>query len=238
MTALDQAILHAGTLLACAVLAGLVWRGRLGRCVSFALYLLSVAVPSLLAGLWPQRFFTWATWTTGELAQAAFALASALEIAWRTLGSLAAAAHMARRLILVVLLITAAFTWMAPWQPIVQIDNSPAREHTAAYMAVALLPRLTYGTAALFTGLLAVLTFYLLPVDPLHRAIMVGFSLYLVLFSVLFISILSESTRATYTRVNSFAYLALLAGWAYAAWRIEPAPPAPEAVVRRLWPWR
>jgi hypothetical protein len=238
MTTLDRVILHTGTLLASVVLLGLAYRRRSGRCVSFVLYLLSVALPSLLAGLWPQRFFTWATWTSAELAQAAFALASALEIAWRTLDGLAAAAHVTRRLILIVLLVTAAFTWMAPSQPIVQITSATAREHTAAYVAVALLPRLTYGTAALFTALLAVLTFYLLPVDPLHKAIMVGFSLYLVLFSVLFISILSEATRATYSRVNSFAYLALLAGWAYAAWRIEPPPPAPEAVVRRLWPWR
>ncbi len=238
MTPLDQAIMHTGTALACAVLAGLFWRRRLGRCVGFVLYLLSVAVPSLLVGVWPERFFTWSIWTATELTQAALALASALEIAWRALEGLPAAAHMARRLIFVVLVLTAGFTWMAPQQPIVQIAHSSAREHAAAYVAMALLPRLTYGTAALFTGLLAVLTFYLLPVDPFHRAVMVGFSLYLVLFSVLFISIFSEATRAVYTRVNSFAYLALLGGWAYAAWRFEPPPPAPEAVVRRLWPWR
>lgn len=237
MTQSDLAILHAGTTLSAAGLVGLFVRRRAARCASFAAYLASVAAASVLVSVWPQAL-SWSGWLAVEVLQAVLAVGVVFEIAARMLARLPAAARTARWCMRGVLGLTlAGGAGMLAWNA-AQLRGASGPEALAYQVASSVLPLLTYGAAFLFTALLAVANWHLLPLDPLHRAVLVGFSVYLVLFSALLVSVRSEEVRAALSRANSGAFLLLLTGWAWAAWRSEPAPPAPEAVVRRLWPWR
>lgn len=216
---------------------GLVVRRRVARCLFFAAYLASVAGVSLVLSL-QAGALSWSGWLVSELLQAALAVGVVLEIAARVLAALPEAARAARwrmRLVIVATLAGGALSlaWHAPaW------FHTRGPELLAYEVASSLLPVFTYGAAFLFIALLAVANWHLLPLDPLHRAVLVGFGIYLALFSALLVSVNSEEVRAVLSRANSGAFLLLLAGWAWAAWRREAAPPAPEALVRRLWPWR
>jgi hypothetical protein len=233
----ELAFLHAGTILAAAGLAGLVVRRRAARCVFFAAYLVSVAATGLLVSLRPAAL-SWRVWLAVELLQGALAVGAAFEIAARILGRLPAAARSARRHMRAVVALTlAGGTASLAWEA-AALRRAASPEALAYALASSVLPLLTYGAAFLFTALLAVANWYLLPLDPLHRAVLVGFSVYLVLFSALIVSVRSEEVRTALSRANSVGFVLLLTGWTWAAWRSEPAPPAPETLVRRLWPWR
>lgn len=235
MTQFDLAILHAGTALSALGLAGLLRRGRAGRCLSFAAFLASVAAGGLLVVL---LGLAWRWWLAIEVVQAALAVGVAFEIAARMLARLPGAATAARRAMRVVLALTVAGTAAALLFSLPALRGAGDVEVLSYRVASLVLPLLTYGAAFVFTALLALANWYLLPLDPLHRAVLVGFSVYLVLFSALLISVRSDEVRGPLSRANSAAYLLLLGGWTWAAWRREPEPPAPEALVRRLWSWR
>ncbi len=239
MTRSDLAILHAGTTLAGLALFGLLARRKARRCLSFVAYLAAVAGGSLLSALHPVGR-SWIWWLGIETLQALLALLVAFELAARTLRALPSASAAAQRALRVLLALTALSTLLGAFAARATLRAARSPEVLAFEVSSAVLPYMTYGAALLFTALLALANWYLLPVDPLHRAILVGFSAYLVLFSALTVSVRSEDRRVqtALSRVNSGAYLLLLAGWSYRAWRVDPLPPAPEALVRRLWPWR
>lgn len=237
MTQSDLAILHAGTTLSAVGLMGLVVRRRVARCLFFAAYLASVAAASLLVSL-RSGALSWSGWLASELLQAVLAVGVVLEITVRILASLPEAARAARRRMRLVVAVTLAGGLLSLAWDVSTWLRARGPDVLAYHVASSLLPLFTYGAAFLFIALLAVANWHLLPLDPLHRAVLTGFAVYLVLFSALLVSVRSEDVRAVLSRVNSGAFLLLLAGWAWVAWRREAAPPAPEALVRRLWPWR
>ncbi len=235
MTPADLVILHSGTTLSVAGLTGLAARGRAGRCVSFTAYLACLAVASLLTSFVSDP--SWRFWLTIESVQGLLTLAVVFELALRMLVRLPRAAALAGRALGVVLALTLLGTLARLWVVLPQVLLAPSGERLAYEISSLLLPLVSYGAAFLCTALLAVANWYLLPLDPLHRGILVGFSVYLVLFSALLISLRGGHDQAL-SRVNSSAFLLLLGAWNWAAWRLEPPEPAPADVVRRLWPWR
>ncbi len=227
-------ILHSGTALSAAGLTGLAVRGRARRCVSFTAYLASLALGSLSLSLVPAP--SWRSWLALECVQGLLTLAVVFELATRMLARLPGAAALARRALGAVLALTLVGTLARIVSVVPQVVGAPSAERLAYEWASLVLPLFTYGAAFLFTALLAVANWYLLPLDPLHRGILVGFSVYLALFSALLISVRGVHDRAL-SLTNSLSFLLLLALWTWAAWRPEPPVPAPPHVVTRLWPW-
>src|SRR5713226_3351038 len=81
-------------------------------------------------------------------------------------------------------------------------------------------PRLLNGTIWLFAAIAATILWYRLPVDPFHKAILIGFVPYLLIFTT-GLNILDSygwdlRTSVNYAQVG--AYVALMAYWAHAAW--------------------
>lgn len=225
--------------LALFALAGLLWRGRLRRCVAFAAYLALVGSQGLRLALTPQGT-SWSAWLLLELAVRLLTLAVALELAARLFGSLPGAAHSARAAILLAVLGTLILLNVqlpVPDRP--AFERADAAEIAAFNHAQAILPRLAYGSAWLFVMLLGVATAFGLPLDPLHRVVVVGFAAYLLLYAVTLATMPAVEVHAdTVNAVHTLSFTALLALWSHAAWRREAAPAAAPDVVERLWPWR
>jgi hypothetical protein len=84
-----------------------------------------------------------------------------------------------------------------------------------------ILPRIQNGTIWLFTAVAAVILWYRLPVEPLHKAILLGFVPYLLIFTVGLNAVnaygLDVRIPAGYAFV--IAYLLVVCYWTYAAWR-------------------
>lgn len=224
--------------LSLAVLAGLVARGRARRSYAFAAYTVVIAAQGarqFAAG----EPYSWSTWLVVELLLRLLCMVVALEIGVRLFGSLTEAARRARRAIVAVLASTVVFLVIdlpTPEHP--HFIASTPGEVVAFETAQRLLPRLAYGSAWLFAALFAVATAYALPLDPLHRFVMMGFGAYLWLYAITLATLQAIELHATIvSAVHTVAFLGLLMLWNYGAWRREGAPDIPSVVLRRLWPW-
>ena len=230
MTDLQRTMLWSSNLLLGVVLAGLFVRGRLVRSPLFAPYLLSVLVPGILSGIAPDRFHVWTFWLFKETIQSVLKVGLALEIAYRLFHRLPGAHNIARAAAAAGLLLTCASAVLAPIQ---------AQDVRA--VALAVLPRVLYGTALLFAALLCVVAWHRVPLDPLHKAILVGFVPYL-LVSTLALNLLTHlglATREAAGYLASAAYTILLCYWVRAAWAPEEDLDADEReAAARLQPWR
>ena len=102
-------------------------------------------------------------------------------------------------------------------------------------------PRVLTGTIWIMNGLALLITWYRIPVHPYHKAILLGFVPYLLIFTTL----LSLTKQWGWDVVGPYiqaadpiAYLLLMAFWARSAWRRETQPDVSPALVRMLQPWR
>jgi hypothetical protein len=93
-------------------------------------------------------------------------------------------------------------------------------------LSAELQARALNGTVWLFCVVSGVILWYRLPVDPFHKAILLGFVPYLLVFSVAS-KILSDYgwdvLRPT-GYVHTVAYVLVTTFWAHAAWRPRRAP--------------
>lgn len=228
----------AASLLSLATLAGLLWRGRFRRCFAFGAYLALVAFQGARLAMSPGPP-SWSLWLSVEGALRVLCFAVAVELAWRLFRSLPVAAQDARGAIVAVLAVTVLLLVIdlpTPQHP--RFAASSTVDVSAFQTAQRWLPRLAYGSAWLFGMLLAIATSYGLPLDPLHRVLLVGFAAYLLLYAVTLATMPGlEGHAQIVSSVQTAAFLGLLGLWAYVAWRAEPRPPASLHVVRRLWPW-
>lgn len=205
---------YVGIALEAILLAGLLSRGHYTRCLTLPLYVLSVLVPSVLFNAWPQRFFTWDNYMLREMVHNLLKLAIALEVAYRTFRSFPGALAAGRRLVGIVFLLLA----------VVALTALTAQPDPAG-IQIEWHARMLNGTIWLFTAVALVILWYRLPVDPLHKAILVGFVPYLLVFSVGMRALVDlgwEQARQ-YQRLHSFAYLVLLGYWNRVAWNRAPA---------------
>lgn len=218
---LGQGLLIAvGSGLLVAILAGLAVRRRLGDCYSFTLYLIAVLVPQVLEVLSPERFYTRDLWLAKETLHHALKIAIVLELTARTVAVFPGARRTAQWALLGVLCLVLATLARAAGRP----------EYVAIYAD--LLPRAVSGIVWLFCALGFVILWYRLPVKPLHKAILLGFVAYLVLYAGCFaaIGVLGWQVRLTANLVAGSLYTALQVYWLWAAWRPATAEAAEPGV--------
>ncbi len=111
----------------------------------------------------------------------------------------------------------------------------------AGYLAVLglLTPRGKAGTLWLFVVVVAFATWHRVPIHPFHRSLLIGFGVYLALYTGLLslIGLRMEAWAGAYAFLAALDPLAISATvglWSYAAWRpVREAPP----IVRALHPW-
>lgn len=203
-----------GITLEAILLAAIVLRRHYGVCLSFPLYVMSVLVPSLLFNVWPQSFFTWENYLLREIVHNLLKFAIGLELAYRTFRAFPGAWTQARRLVFVIVLVIA-----------IVVIAAITAERDPADIQVEWHARVLNGTIWLFTGIAAVILWYRLPVNPFHKAILVGFVPYLLIFSFGMRALVEMGWDAArqYQRFHTLAYLALLVYWNRAAWSRAPA---------------
>jgi hypothetical protein len=91
-------------------------------------------------------------------------------------------------------------------------------------LAMNLQPYVLAGTVWLFLAISALILWYRLPVVPLHKALLLGFVPYLLVFTVA-INLLKAyggNVRVAAGYTKNVAYQVLLAYWVYSAWRRWP----------------
>ena len=195
-------------------LVGLLVQGGYRACYSFTVYLMAVLVPDVMSIAWPERFHTWEFWMLKEIVHNLLKFAIALELAIRTFREFPGARATARTVVFLVVLLSLA-----------GVLSVPPRHAELQDLASQLHPRILNGTIWLFTALAALILWYRLPVESLHKAILIGFVPYLLIFTIAMNALSSIGwhihTVAGYAHTG--AYFALLCYWTYAAWRPQQA---------------
>jgi hypothetical protein len=211
-------IVHLSIGLTLAALVGLFRRQRHRACYSFTVYLLSVAVFTMLITWWPQRFYWRPFWLFKEGVYSVLKSIVAFELALRTFRSFPGARATARRVLLLVLALTFGAVAAIP-------DNNP----DFPLLAGKLLPRIVNGTIWLFTAIAALILWYRLPVDPFQKAILMGFVPWLLLFNTLLHIEDLHGWQLTpyFNALSPIAYMALLGYWTWAAWQPAGVPVRP-----------
>jgi hypothetical protein len=204
-------------------LAGLVARRRVRECYSFVAYAVIVLVCGALIAFWPSRFWTEDFWLLRQALYDAAKMVVSVELAWRVFRAFPGAMRAAKAWALVLLPVTVVLVVGLP-----SISYATWGEWQ---------PRMMTGCVALF-ALTAILTlWYNLPIRAWHRALVLGFSSYLLVFTLL-LEVLRNygwAIRFWYGLADGLAYFALVIWWAVEAWRPDPVLAGiPLSVQRRL----
>lgn len=218
MAPAEKLVVCVGLLLLAACLTGLFVRRRQALCVSFTLYLAAVLASDTLVLAWPQQFKTWDFWVLKESVHNLLKFGIALELTVRTFRSFPAARKTAVGFVLGVLVLT----WLSVG-PRPRLEAAITKE-----LALNLQPYVLAGTLWLFIAISALILWYRLPVTPLHKALLLGFVPYLLVFTVAINLLRSfgSDVRALAGYLKNVAYQLLLAYWVYAAWSRWPARPS------------
>ena len=220
MAPAEKLVVYVGLLLMTACLTGLFVRRRQALCVSFTLYLVAVLLSDTLVLAWPHRFRTWDFWVLKESVHNLLKFGIALELTVRTFRSFPAARKTAAGLVLAVLVLTFATSVFSSYW--LSVGPRPRLEiGTTEAVALNLQPYVLAGTVWLFIAISVLILWYRLPVVPLHKALLLGFVPYLLIFTV---AINLRRSMGTDARVlagylKNVAYQLLLAYWTYSAWR-------------------
>lgn len=228
MTSWQILIAHAVKLLVLLTLAGILTRRRARLCWSFVTYLAVIVTCNSLATFWPERFVAEWFWILKQALYDVLKMTIAVELAYRTFQAFPRAQATARWVLFAVLVATS-----------IALVGVPSG---ASYPAVVLewQPRVLTGTIWLLNGLALLVIWYRVPIHTYHRAILLGFVPYLVIFTTL-LSLIDRHGWEILPIVQSAepaAYMLLMAWWAYAAWQPEPVPDVSPAVLQTLQPWR
>lgn len=217
---LDAAVQWSGIALGLATVAGLALRRRLGHLALLPLLLIAVAASTALP-LLRSEFRTWEFWTWRECAHVALLFLMGLELAVRLFFRVPHAQRVARGGIAIILLLVVLAVVASRSEPLM----------------TGLVPRLGFALVWLYAGLLVVARIYIVPIDPLHNAVLRGFSTYLLAYSLTW-SFTGSAVRLTGI-VNAIAFDLLMLTLAYAAWRRSDLPAdLPERTIEHFWPWR
>jgi hypothetical protein len=205
----------------------------------FVVYIGLVAGYGVVVTVRPD-FVVWPVWVMTELALAAVALLTGLEIGVRLIAARRGARPHAARAVLVVMALTLLVVVVGtPTPALGPVLHTSAADVDAFERAFRLLPGLAYGSAWLFTALWHVARRFKIPLSRLHRAILVGFAVFSMLLAFS-LGVLDGPRHARLVSdVLTGSFLVLLLVWAWAAWAPEPEPEAAPEVVREVWRfWR
>jgi hypothetical protein len=170
---LQRAITAAGLLILATLIGTILVRKRYRTCYSFLAYLVAVLASDALIFFWPGRFFTWDFWLFKESVHNLLKFAVALELGVRTFRAFPGANATARRLLLFVLVLT-----------YVAVVAVPTGRPEYSVLAAQIQPRILNGTIWVFASQAALILWYRLPLDLFHKAILMGFVPYLLIFSL------------------------------------------------------
>jgi len=225
MTVWQVLIAHAVKVLVLVTLAGIVARHRARLCWSFVAYLAVILAGNSLVSFWPARFFTGWFWMLQQTLYDALKMGIAVELAYRTFQAFPGAQATARRVLFMLLLGTS-------------LAIAVPRDSSYPAVFVELEPRVLTGTIWLMNGLALLVIWYRVPLHAYHKAILLGFVPYLLIFTTL-LRLLQHYGWHVLPVVQSAepaAYMLLVSWWAYAAWQPETAPDLSPAATRALQP--
>jgi len=225
MSAAEILLAHSLKLGMLVVLVGLFARRRAHLCWSFVAYLATGLVCNSLMSFWPDQFYRqWFYLLTQGLANA-MKLAIAAELTYRTFRAFPGAAARVRLFLAPLFLV-----------PVLFVTKVPAG---AAFEDLVRLyqPQMQTGVIWIMVAITLLIAWYRVPVHAMHRAILIGFASYLLIFTTL-LNVLRDygfdNLRSFIGVADGYAYLALLAGWAYAAWVPARRPIVSLDILRRL----
>jgi len=208
-----------------AILVGLFTRRRAHLCWSFVGYLVTALVCNSLMSFWPDQFYRlWFYSLMLDLLNV-MKLAVAAELTYRTFRAFPGAAARVRVLLAPVFFV-----------PVLFVSKVPAG---ASYQEIVQLyqPQLQTGVIWIITAITLLIAWYRVPVHAMHRAILLGFAAYLLIFTTL-LNVLRdfgfENIRNFFNMADGYAYIILLGWWAYAAWVPARRPVLSLDVLRRL----
>src|SRR5262245_55216110 len=209
----DFALTYLGILLVGVTILGIVKRGRLRLCRMFVLFLVVVCVTDILPTLWEAQFYTKDFWLFRESLHNVLRFAVALELAYFAFRSFPGARSTARALLLFLLVTTLASVLWASWE----FRRLPEFFEIIGQIQ---LPQLM-GIIWLLTGIALLILWYRLPVDRMHKAILLGWVPYLLIFTFGLKLAAAYGWNEVIPKVNyvtTGAYFLLLGFWAVAAW--------------------
>lgn len=197
-------------ILALAIVAGLLRRGRWRSCSSFVAYAFTVIARGIGAALWPEAVFNWQTWMAWQTVQVALKLAILFELGTYIFRPFPGALAAVRGVIVLVLAATATALFS------LRTAGSDLWE-----FALQTGPIANQGTAWGCALLLALSTWYFVPMDAWRRAILIGMAAYGMLFTVALAALerFGWGARAFVGYANMGAYVVLLGYWTVAAWQ-------------------
>jgi hypothetical protein len=206
---LDLVLGTTGTLLLATLLAGLVYRGQVRRAPAFFLLIAASLCWSVLVAADRERFWQLDYWLAKEWVHALLRVAVVLEIAQRTFLWLPGARRAAGLAMLGAASMTAVSFALLP----------PLAQDRVSYLASAGLACVLQGSVWLFMAISAVVVSYRVPLDCLTKAILVGYTPYLLIFTIG--SSASAALGWDQARALQFhppVYVALLAYWNQVVW--------------------
>ena len=217
-------------------LVGILTRRRAHLCWSFLAYLVTVLVCNTLVSFWPDQFFTPTFWVVSHGLYHALRMGIAVELTYRTFQAFPGARATAHYILFGLLLATSLAMIAFP------DSMQPALEGFGYYERIVLewQPRVLTAVIWLMNGLAILITWYRVPVHSYHKALLLGFVLYLLTFTTL-LSFLRQWGWDYLWIVQSLepvAFMTLMGFWAWSAWQPDTQPDASPAVVQLLQPWR
>jgi hypothetical protein len=225
MTAEELLLFHAAKLGLLAILVGLFVRRRAHLCWSFVGYLAWNLIVNCLMSLWPDRFYRQWFYVLAQGIVDALKLAVAAELTYRTFRVFPGAAARVRVLLAPVFLVPVLFVTKVP-TAVTYIDWFRVYQ-----------PQLQTAYIWIMAAITLLIAWYRVPVHAMHRAILIGFAAYLLIFTTL-MNVLRDfgldDLRHFIGVADGYAYVTLLAGWAYAAWKPQRRPVVSLDVLKRL----
>jgi hypothetical protein len=184
-------------------------RRRYDVAYTFTIYLAVVFVTDLLALAWTDIFYKKEFYLHKENAINALRFGVALELMYRTFRAFPSAHRAARVLFLTLLCLT-----------LVVVVSATGDRPDAYTLVNKVQPRVLSATVWLFTALSALILWYRLPVESFHKAILLGWVPYLLVFSAAlnYVGDYGKEFIALTNYVHTIAYLGLLVYWCMAAW--------------------
>jgi hypothetical protein len=202
---------HASKIVMLALLAGMIWRGRLGQCWAFSGYVAAALTGNALVSISPERFYTPAFWMQKQAVYETLKFLIGLELAYRALSAFPGTWRTARVVFPCLLAITTLLlAWVTP---------------RASYETVwSWQPSISAASVWALTGTALIVTWYGLPIGRWQRAIMLGLSPYMLTVSITWGLHRHGWTFEWAGRADSITWLALMTFWAYVAWRRDDTP--------------
>jgi len=220
MTVWQVLVAHAVKILVLLTLAGIVTRHRARMCWSFLAYLVTILACNSLISLWPDTFFVSWFWMLKQALYDCLRLAIAIELAYRTFRAFPGAQNTARRMVFAILAVTSL--------ALIGVPSGLSAGSPALYSAALQEwePRVMTGTIWLMNGLAVLVIWYRVPIHAYHKAILLGFVPFLLVFTTLLrlLQIYGWEVLPLVQSAEPAAFLLLMAWWAHAAWEPDTAP--------------